>query len=804
MDLKFGLRSLRKNPGFALLAAGVLALGIGATTAIFSVVNAVLLRPLAYRDPDRIVTLTTAWRPGGQREGTWRFVSLPDFQDWRAQSTAFGTMGFYDAEELPVSVGATAEYARGAKVNPEFFNVFQIAPMLGSASPSAALIGYAFWQSHFGGSSSALGSKIHIYDRTLPISGVMPPGFAFPDGNEIWVLTDAASEYEHYRGLLKVSSIDDNIFRGGLNYQAVARLKPGVSLKQAQSQMTSIAARLEQEYPDTNKDRSVAVTRLRDDMVGGVRSTLYLLLAATGVVLLIACANTAMLLLARAGARTREIAVRAAVGASQMRIVRQLTVESLLLALIGGGMGLLLAAWGSAALVSLAPADVPRLAEAGIDRWVLGFTFAASVLATLLSGLAPAFHASRVDLNEALKNAARSAVGGGTGRLRASLVVAEVALSVMLACAAGLLIKSFVALHNVALGFRPENVLVMRATAPLPAEQMHAFFADLLKDVAAVPGVIAAGATSSPPGWVETRGSYWIDRIPEKLDATSGTPDAISVVSPGTFPALGIPIESGRDFNDGDTANAPLVAIVNEAVVRKSFPSGDAVGHAILCPFDSINPQLLKIVGVVGNVHQYGPDRPVMPECILPYQQHGYRNSTLRVVVRTASKPEDLEATLRGLVRRRSPEVSVSFTTLEASLAENVAAPRFRTLLLAVFAALALALAVAGVYGVTAYVAGQRAGEIGLRMTLGATPGQVAGLLLRQASAFAGTGLLLGLAGALAASRLLESMLFAVKPTDGPTFAAVAVVLGAVTLLASYLPARRAAKADPLVSLRQE
>jgi putative ABC transport system permease protein len=410
-------------------------------------------------------------------------------------------------------------------------------------------------------------------------------------------------------------------------------------------------------------------------------------------------------------------------------------------------------------------------------------------------------------LNETLKNAARSQAGGRTGRLRGSLVVAEMALSVMLACAAALLVRSFLALEDVAPGFEPRNVLVMQTTAPLPPERMHAFFADLLKDVATLPGVEAAGATSSPPGHFESGSAYWIDRIPEKIDG-SGTPAAVSIAAPGTLRALGIPLKAGRDFNDGDTVDASPVAIVNESVVRKSFSSGGALGHSIFCPFDSLNPQLLKIVGVAGDVRQFGPDRPPEPECILPYQQHGYNNSTLRVVVRTSARPENLpenlEATLRRLVRRRSPEVSVSFTTMEASLAQGVAAPRFRAWLLGIFAALALALAIAGVYGVTAFVAGQRAGEIGLRTTLGATPAQVAALLLRQASAFAGAGLLLGLAGALAASRLLASMLFAVKPTDGPTFAAVAVVLGAVTLLASYLPARRAAKADPLVSLRRD
>jgi predicted permease len=806
MDLKIGLRALRRNPGFTLLAVTVLALGIGANTAIFSVVNAVLLRPLGYRNPDRIVTLTTAMEPGGRHYGEiWRQVSLPDFEDWRAQSSAFDAMAFYNATEVPVSLGESAEYAHAAEVSPELFQVFQIAPMLGApAGRGSALIGYAFWQTHFGGSRNALGQTIRAYDRDLTISGVMPPGFAFPDGTEIWTLTDSASEYQHYRSLLKAPSVDNNIFRSGLNYQAIAHLKPGVSIQQAQSQMTSIAARLERQYPDSNKYRSVAVTRLRDDMVSGVRASLYLLLAATGVILLVACANTATLLLARASARIREIAVRAAVGASPLRIVRQLIAESLLLALLGGGLGLLLAGWASAALVSLAPSDVPRLADTGIDRWVLGFTLAVSVLATVLSGLAPAFQASRVDLNESLKCAARFTLGGKPGRLRNALVVAEVAFSVMLVCAAGLLIKSFVALHNVALGFRPENVLVMKTTAPLPPEQMHAFFANLLEDISSLPGVTAAGATSSPPGWVESGGEYWVDHVPDKVYVSTDVPDTTSVASPGVFQTLGIPIVSGRDFNDGDAADAPLVAIVNQAVVRASFPSGNAVGHMIWCPFDSVDRRMLKIVGVVGDIHQYGPERPVMPECILPYQQHLYNNDTLRVIVRTAARPENTEATLRRVVRRRSSDVSVSFTTMEAMLAQNVAAPRFRTWLLTLFAGLALTLAMAGIYGVMSFAAGQRSSEIGLRMTLGATPAQIVRLLLRQGLGMAAAGLLIGMFGAWVTARLLASMLFAVKPHDPLTYAAVALAALAAVALASYLPARRAAKADPLVSLRQE
>ncbi len=618
----------------------------------------------------------------------------------------------------------------------------------------------------------------------------MRPGIRFPDKTDVWFpLIRDAKEY-----------------RSGLNYQAVARLKPQVTLEQAQAQMTSIAAHLEQLFPESNAGRSVTVTRLRDEMVSDVRLTLVLLLGAVGVVLLIACANTATLLLAKATARTREIAIRAAVGASRARIVRQLITESLLLSMVAGAVGLILAVWGSAALVAIAPSDVPRLNETVIDARVLMFTFGVSVLARLLFGLAPALQTSRVDLNEALKQgAARVVAAGGANRLRAALVVAEIAMSVVLLAGAGLLIKSFVALHNVSLGFRPENVLVMKTTVPASnaegARRANQFFKGLLADAATLSGVTAVGATMAPPGHVESTGGYWIDHVPKQLDL-SGTPAVTSIIAPGTFAALGVPIRSGRDFTESDTSDAPFTAIVNEALVRKSFRGENPVGRTIFCPFDTLAGA--KIVGVVGDVRQYGPEQAPQPECYMPYQQHRYNGTTLSVVIRTARDPRALIDTMRRRVRERSPEVSVEFTTMEASLAANVAPHWFRTLLIGIFAALAVSLAMAGVYGVTAYMVGQRSNEIGLRMALGASPGDVMRLVLRQGVILAAAGLALGLGAAIAATRLLASMLFEVKPVDLLTYSAVAFLIGVVSLAASYVPARRATRVDPLVALRQE
>jgi predicted permease len=550
---------------------------------------------------------------------------------------------------------------------------------------------------------------------------------------------------------------------------------------------------------------------MRDEMVRNVQLTLYLLLGAVALVLLIACANVANLLLAKATTRTREIAIRAAVGASRGRIIRQLITESMLMALVAGVAGLVLAVWGSSALVALAPANIPRLAETGIDGWVLTFTLGVSVIASLLFGLAPAWHASRVDLNDALKQGGgRAAVGGGAGSMRGALVVAEIALSVILLAGAGLLIKSFNALHNVALGFNPEHILVMETSVPAsddPKSSRRAtqLYKDLLRDVATLPGVTASAATRATPGHTASDGGYWLDHMPPEDQVSPSAPQAVfSDVTPGAFRTLGIPLRAGRDFNDGDTYEARPTAIINEALAKKSFPGQDPIGRVIFCGMDLDSLKGMTIVGVVGDVRQYGPAQEPWPEIYMPYEQHPQPSTALSVIVRTANDPSALQETLRRKIRERSPDVPVRFTSMDASLAENVAAPRFRTLVLGIFAAVAVCLAMAGVYGVMAYLVSQRSNEIGLRMALGASPRDISGLVLREGMLLAGAGLVLGLAGAIAATRLLTSVLFEVKPGDPMTYAVVAVLLAIVALAASYIPAQRASKVDPLVALRQE
>lgn len=629
-----------------------------------------------------------------------------------------------------------------------------------------------------------------MFGRTLPIAGVLPPGFHFPGKTDLWfpanTITRETTEY-----------------RSASNYQAVGRLRPGVALERAQAEMTAIARRLEQQYPQSNKGRGVGVMQMQEEMVGDVRLTLYLLLGAVSVVLLIACANTATLLLGKATARTREVAVRAALGASQRRIVRQMITESLLLAFLAGASGLLLAYWGSKALVGLAPANLPRLTETGIDTGVLAFTLGISLTTSLLFGLVPALHASKVDLNDALKlGARRSVLGGGAVRMRGVLVVTEIALAVMLLCGAGLLIKSFVALHNVALGFHPENVLVMRATVPAETRVANQFFQDVLSRTATLPGVLAAGATMAPPGQVESTGNYFLDHMPANLDFSAHASSVLSIVAPGTFAALGIPVKSGRDFSNGDGADMPFVAVINEALVRKSFPGENPIGRTIFCPFDSFKG--MTIIGVVGDVRQYGPVREPMPECYMPYLQHQYNGRTLSLVVRTAGNPTALAETVRRVARETLPDVPVRFTTMEVALSENLATPRFRSLLFGVFAGLAVCLAMAGVYGVMAHAVGQRSSEIGLRIALGASAGSVLRLILGQGLTLASIGLALGLAAAVSGTRLLTTMLFQVQPNDPSVYVAVIVLLSGVTLVASYVPARRASKINPLKALRQE
>ncbi len=793
-DLRYAGRTLQRSPGFAVLVIAIMALGIGANTAVFSVVNGVLLKPLPYPGADRIVTIRTAFLTTGT---TQRQVAIANYRDWRDQSASFEAMATYRFGESPVSPEATAEYGQTASVDAQFFRVLGVTPVLGrtftleETSPGTgrvAIISYAYWQSQFGGDPRVLERTIRMGIAPRSIVGVMPPGFQFPGETDIWAPQTTSSTS-----------------RTGHNLFAVARLKPSVTLEQARAELNTIAARLAEQYPESNKGRGVTAIPLQDELVGDVRLTLYLVWGVVGVVLLIACANTATLLLGKATGRTREMAVRTALGAGRGRIARQLIAESLLLALVAGVCGILLASWGVRALVALSPSDVVRLTEIRIDWGVLAFTLGISLATSVFFGLVPALHASKVDLMDAVKQGgARSVVGGRAVRTRGLLVVAEVALAVVLLTGAGLLVKSLLALHQTELGFRPENVLVVKATGVRSRAENDVFFAQLIARLATLPGVAAVGATSIPPGDFSNAGTgaHFIDRIPAQRDRGREPLTVLTIVAPGSFEVFGIPVKEGRDFNDGDSADRPLVAIVNEALVRTSLAGQDPIGRTILCSFDRSDP--MTIVGVVGDVRQRNPALPSLAECYMPYRQHSYNNATLNIVVRTLGDPMALAGTVRRVAAEISTEVPLSFTTMDAWVSKGVEDPRFRALLFGIFAAFAVCLAMAGVYGVMAYGVQQRSREIGLRIALGASRASVLRLILRQGLVLTGLGLTVGLAAAVAATRLLETVLFEVQPVDTQVYLGVVVLLALVAVLAGYLPARRAAGLDPVQVLKAE
>jgi putative ABC transport system permease protein len=800
-DVRYALRMLRRNPGFTLLGILVMSLGIGANTAVFSVVNAVLLNPLAYPDPDRIVTLSYS---GGAAKtpsaATFAGqVSAPDATDWQEQSTTFEAMAYYTTGRTSVVANGAAEYGLLSRVRPDFFRVFGVAPALGrlfsreeqNDGGGAAIISASYARQRFGDPARALGQILRIGDRPVPVVGVMPDGFSTPNRADLWLpLADRRTAH-----------------RRGNNFRAIGRLKADMTLRQAQTEISAINERLVKAYPDavTDASRQVAVTPLHRSIVGDARRMLLLMLGAVGLVLLIACANMATLLLAKATARTAEIGVRMAIGASRGRIVRQLLIEGLVQALLAGGIALIVAVWATRALVALAPGDVPRLAEAGLDGRVLLFTFLTCVLVSVLFALPPALHAARTDVTGAMGNGAgRTVAGGRSGRTREALVVLEIALSVVLLAGGALLARSLVALNRVPLGFQPQYVMAMETTLPPRGQdrtRTNAFFNGLLDDVAKLPGVAAVGAAASPPGRVESSSLYFIDRMPADGTFKGGSEAVMSIAAPGTFAALGVPIRAGREFSVADRDGAPKVAIINEAIARAAFRGQDPIGRTIHCTYDSLDP--MTIVGVVGNVRQYGPAVQPAPECFMPHQQHFYNNTTLSVIVRTAGDPGNLPDTVQRLARRRGPEASVRMTTMDAILAERVAAPRFRALLLGLFAGIALCLAMAGVYGVMSYTVAQRGTEIGVRMALGATAGNVCWLMVRRGMTLAGIGLALGSIGAIAATRLLTGMLYDITPGDAATHAGVLIVLTALSLAAIYVPARRSTQVDPLATLRQ-
>jgi putative ABC transport system permease protein len=797
-DIRFAIRSLLRRPGFSAIAIITLALGIGANSAMFTTVNAVLLRPLAYPESERIVLIEGVNPTMVITEGA---ISVPDLADWQSQTTSFEQIaGFISGGSLLTS-GEETERVRGASVTSDFFPLFRTNASLGrtlqpddmqKGHADVVVLSHGLWQRRFGADQNVIGSKVLIGGGSTTIVGVMPAGFDYPGQSELWVPfpLDPAKERR------------DNRFLG-----VVTRLKPGVTIPQAQAELNTINQRLAQTYVETNSGWAVKLTDLHERLVGGMRTSLLVLLGAVAFVLLIACANVANLLLARATARHREIAVRAALGASRWRIMRQLLTESVLLSVIGGGAGLLLGIWLTKLLIKISPPDTPRFDEIAPDARVFAFTLGVTILTGLLFGLVPALQSSRIDLNERLKEGGRSGSGGGThNRTRRLMMVSEIALSFMLLVGAGLLIKSFMRLRDVSPGFSAENVLTMRVSL-MPAkypkgEPRVQLLRQGLERLKTLPGVESTGAVLSLPLGGDTfnvdRG-YIREGRPETPEEAGNA--AYLAATPDYFRTLKIPLVSGRVFSDHDTEQTTKVVVVNETMARQLWPGESPIGRHIHIWRDEQFPR--EIVGVVGDAKR-ALDTEAGQQMYVPYAQDSGWGS-MSLVIRTSGEPAAMTAAVRNEIRTLEKGIPVyNVKTMNEALATSVGPRRTPMLLLSAFAAVALLLAMIGIYGVTAYYVTERTQEIGIRMALGAQMGDVMKLVLKGGMTLALVGIGVGLAGAFLLTRLMTTLLFGVKPTDWATFIAVSVCLLVTALLASYLPARRATKVDPLVALRYE
>jgi putative ABC transport system permease protein len=802
-DVRYGARLLLKRPAFTLLTIAALALGVGANTAIFSVVNAVVLRPLAFPKPESLVMIWGAVKSDGDRQRD--VVSVPNFEDLRAQTQSFEQVAaFVPSGSTLLREGGEPEQLSGAIVSADLF------PMLGAATergrvftreedkagaPPVVVLSDGVWRSRFGADPNVVGRELKLNGRGVTVVGVMTPGFKFPVDQP---------KTDFWMPLAADPTVMSRNERRGIQFlRVVARLKDGVTLGQAQSEISTVAARLEQQYKENNTGLGYRVAGLHEEVVGNIRASLLMLLGAVGFVLLIACANVANLLLARATARHREIAIRTALGASRWRIVRQLLTESLLLSVAGGLVGLLLASWGIALLLAAMPTDVPRAQEIGLDARVLCFTLGVSLLSGLFFGLAPALQASRGDMNESLKEGSRGSTGGSfRNRVRSLLVVTEITLSMVLLVGAGLLVKSFMRVTHVSPGFETGRVLTVPITVPRvrygePAQQ-KAFYRDVLERARAVPGVEAVGATNMLPlSGNDRTASFDIEGQPSTPD---NQPDAgTRVVSPDYFRALGVPTLRGRVFTDRDADGQPLVLVVNDAFARRFMPGQDPTGRGII-----IGDDTWRIVGVVGDVRHEGVDVPAEPEFYAPYLQSPERGMTL--VLRTnASNPAAVTTGLREVVRSVDKDLYLpEARTMNQLLSDSLARRRFNTVLVGVFASVALLLAAIGIYGVISYTVTQRTHEIGIRVALGAQPRDVFRLIVGHGMILAAAGLALGFVGAVAVGRVMSGLLFEVGSHDPEVLGGITLLLAAVAFLACYIPARRATKVDPMIALRYE
>jgi putative ABC transport system permease protein len=807
-DLRYGIRVLAKRPGFTIIAVLALALGIGATTAIFSVVNAVLLRPLPYSEPERLALIWTYFGPDLPQN----WVSGPEFIDMKERSETFEDFAAMTWPSLSLTGTGDPEQVQCGAVTANLFPLLGVAPAQGRAfteeedKPNAervVILSHGFWQRRFASDPNILGQAVSLDGQNATVVGIMPPGFG--------VLPPDAQSPRNIELWVPMALDLKQLNRGNHGFRVVGRVKSGVTLEQAQAEMSAIAEQLDKEF--YNFGFGINVVPFHGHVVRNIRLALVILLAAVGVVLLIACANVANLLLTRAVAREKEIAVRIALGAGRWRLIRQLLTESVVLAFIGGVLGLLLAFIGLRALIALAPESLPRIDEAGIDSGVLLFTLATSLLTGIIFGLVPAFQASKTDLNESLKEGARGSGGALRGsRSRSTLVIAEVAMALMLLSGAGLLIRSFIRLQDVKPGFNPENLLTVRLRLPQSrysdAAQLAPFYQQLIERVRALPGVEAIGAISHLP----LSGSYMSGTVTVE-EALASDPQNASfeadrrIISPDYFRAMGITLLNGRAFTDQDGQGAPPVAIIDESFARRFWPNQDPVGKRVkLGGGQSPNPWM-TIVGVVAHVKHYSLNAAGREFIYYPYLQSPARSMYL--AVRASGDPTAITSAVRGEVNSIDPAQPVSeVRSMRGLVYTSMAQQRFNMTLFTIFAVVALILASVGVYGVMSYSVTQRTHEIGLRMALGAQQNQILKMIVRQGLTLVllgvGIGLIVTVALTMIFTRYISSMLYEVKSTDLTTFAAVAAVLATVAVIASYIPARKATRVDPMIALRYE
>ena len=797
-DIRYGIRSLARHPGFTVIALLTLALGIGANTAIFSVVNAVLIRPLPFADPEGIVWLWDTIRPGAPAP-----TSLPEFLDWKEQNGSFEYMAAFQGGNMFLDAGDGTEDVPVGIVTPQMFSLFRVNPIIGRTFTDeetlpgrfrVAVLGHSLWQTRFGSDPNVLGRTIQLSGRAYTIIGVMSAGFSFPERAMLW----------------RPLPIDPTALDRGPHYlRVVGRLKAGVTRDQAQAEMSTLAARLSQQYPEKTAGHGVKLDSLTDVLVGDIGLSLFILLGAVGFVLLIACANVANLMLARIGGRQREIAVRTALGASRLRIVRQLLTESLMIAVAGGGAGLLLAIWAVSWLVSLGPETIPRVHEISVDARVAGFTLLVSAATGVLFGLAPALQISKPGLTDALKESGRTTAGLRKNRLRSALVVSEVSLSLVLLVGAGLLIRSFAKLNQIDPGFNADRVLTLGVSL-LPNkyptdEQVATFYSQILERSATLPGVISAAAISDLPFSGSNTSDYFTIEGRPPIAKESEPLTEYRVVTPRYFQSMGIPLLAGRDFSETDTKQSPNVVVINDEFVRRHFGLENPLGHRLKLQGQERDP--LLIVGVVGNVRHFGLDDQPTADAYVPFLQDplslNYRSMT--IVARTKSDPGAVAGSLRAELTSMDKSLPVyAVKPMTEYVGDSLARRRFNMVLLSAFGGVALVLAAVGIYGVISYSVIQRTHEMGIRMAIGAQRSDVLKLVVRQAMILALAGVVIGLLASWALTRLIKSLLFNVSVTDPLTFAVIAVLMILIALLACLIPARRATKVDPLVALRYE